>query len=142
MAEPSAARFVAPSEEEVKEMLVSTVPRNTRKATDGWIATFESFCHEQNIEIDLATCSGEHLNEVLCKYYPALRTKKGDLYKKASYFAARSAVHRKVRELNRPFNLFKSACFSQSHRVLDATLKTKTADGLEPAVNHKEAERL
>ena len=62
-----------------------------------------------------------------------------DLYKKASYFAARSAVHRKVRELNRPFNLFKSACFSQSHRVLDATLKAKKAAGLEPAVNHKEA---
>ena len=72
MAELSAARFVAPSEEKVKEMLVSAVPRNTRKATGGWIATFESFCYEQNIEIDLATCSGDHLNEVLCKYYPAL----------------------------------------------------------------------
>ena len=139
MAEPSVARFVEPSEEEVKEMLVSAVPRNTRKATDRWKATFESFYHEQNIEIDLATCSGEHLNEVLCKCYPAIRTKKGYLYKKASYFAARSAVHRKVRELNRPFNLFKSACFSQSDRVLDATLKARKAAGLEPAVNHKEA---
>ena len=96
MAEPSAVRFVAPTEEEVKEMQVYAVLRNTRKATDGWIVTFESFCHEQNIEIDLATCSGEHLSEVLCKYYPVLRTKKEDLYKKASYFAARSAVHRKV----------------------------------------------
>ena len=105
MAEPSAARFVAPSEEGVKQMLASAVPRNTRKATDGWIATFESFFPEQNIEIDLTTCSGEHLNEVLCKYYPALRTKKGDLYKKACYFAARSAVHRKIRGLNRQFTI-------------------------------------
>ena len=77
MAEPSTVRFVALREEEVKEILVSAVLRNTRKATDRWIATFESFCHEQNIEIDLATCSGEHLNEVLRKYYPALQNKEG-----------------------------------------------------------------
>ena len=34
--------------------------------------------------------------------------------------------------------MFKSEAFAQSHRVLDATLKTKKVQGLEPAVKHKD----
>ena len=114
------------------------VPAHTRRATETWLAVFTAFCAEQNIQINLTTCSAEELNQVLCKFYPSLRTKKGELYKKASYFAARAAIHRKVREFNRPFNIFKSECFAQSHRVLDATLRSKKGEGLEPAVTHKE----
>ena len=43
-----------------------------------------------------------------------------------------------MRELNRPFNIFKSECFAQSHRVSDATLRSNKGKGLEPAVQHKE----
>ena len=82
---------------------------------------FTAFCAEQNIQIDLTTCSGEELNQVLCEFYPSLRTKKGELYKKASYFAARAAIHRMVHEFSRLFNIFKSECSAQLDRVLDAT---------------------
>ena len=104
-----------------------------------WVTTFDVFCREQGLVIDLATCSATELNDALCKFYPALRTKNGEMYKEASYFSARAAIHRRTRELDRPFNIFKSDCFSRSHAVLDATLKVKKVEGLEPAVRHKEA---
>ena len=65
--------------------------------------------------------------------------KSGGVYRKASYLASRGAIHRKTQELKRSFNLFKSEEFTQSHRVLDATLKANKEQGLEPAVKHKEA---
>ena len=124
---------------EIGQLLEKAVPENTRKSTLMWVTTFDAFCREQGLVIDLATCSATELNDALCKFYPALRTKKGEMYKKASYFAARAAIHRRTRELDRPFNIFKSDCFSRSHAVLDATLKVKKVEGLEPAVRHKEA---
>ena len=131
------ARFLVKTDEDVLHLLENAVPQNTRKSTDMWVGILASFCSERKIDFDLSTCSAQELNDVLCKFYPGLRTKKGELYKKSSYFAARAAVHRKVQELGRPFNLFKSVEFSQSHRVLDATLKVKKLDGEELSVRHK-----
>ena len=36
------------------------------------------------------------------------------------------------------FNVFRSEAFAHSHRVFDATLKVKKAEGLEPAVRYKD----
>ena len=132
-------RFAEPSEDDVSTMLEKAVPDNTRKATDAWVTVFKAFCSERKMAFDMSTCSAEELNKVLCQFYPSLRTKKGEMYKKSSYFAARAALHRRIQELKRPFNLFKTAVFTESHRVFDATLKMKKVDGLEPAVVHKEA---
>ena len=132
-------RFSVKTDADVLSLLENAVPENTRKSTDMWIGILASFCAEQKIQLDLATCSAQELDDVLSKFYPSLRTKKGDLYKKSSYFTARAAVHRKVQELGRPFNLFKSVEFSHSHRVLDATLKMKKLAGEEPSVQHKSA---
>ena len=78
-----------------------------RMDSDFWIA-FKS-----TLKLSSPRVLGSTSTRSCASHCPALRTKKGDLYKKASYFAARSAVHRKVHELNRSFNLFKSACVSQ-----------------------------
>ena len=138
MAEVGERRFVVKSEEEVKKLLDDGVPAHTRRATETRLAAFTAFYAEQNIQIDLITCSGQLLNQVLCKFRPSLRTKKGGLYKKASYLAAQAAIQRRVHEFNRPFNIFKSKCFAQSHHVLDNTSRSKKTEGLEPAVQHKE----
>ena len=51
----------------------------------------------------------------------------------------RAAIHRRVEELERPFNLLGgNPVFSRSHAILDATLKAKKEDGLEPTMKHKE----
>ena len=74
-------------------MLEKAVPDNTRKATDAWVTIFKAFCSERNMAFDMSTCSAEELNKVLCQFYPSLRTKKDEMYKKSSYFAARAALH-------------------------------------------------
>ena len=68
------------SKEEVKKLLDDGVSAHTRRATETWLAVFTAFCAEQNIQIDLTTCSGEELNQVLCKFYPSLETKKGEMF--------------------------------------------------------------
>ena len=88
-------RFVEPSEDDVSSMLEKAVPDNTRKATDAWVTVFKAFrCSERKLDFDMSTCSAEELNKVLCQFYPSLWTKKGELYKKSSYFAACAALHR------------------------------------------------
>ena len=52
--------------------------RRYRKHRD---TVLRSFCSEQKNVLDLATCSAQELNDVLCKFYPSLRTKR-ELYKK------------------------------------------------------------
>lgn len=138
-ASDEAMRFCSKSESEVEDLLKSAIPENTRKATEVWVSALKSFCAQEEIQLDMKTCSAEELNSVLCKFYPALRSKKGELYKKSSYLAARAAIHRRVRELERPFNVFSSQEFSRSHGVLNATLKKKKAEGDEPLVQHKDA---
>ena len=69
----------------------------------------------------------------------AFGTKKGDLYKKALDLAARAALScHLVCDLGRDdCNLFRNPVFKQSNVVLDGVLKTKKANGEEPAVEHK-----
>ena len=139
MASENVKRFAVKSDSDIDLLLKEAVPMNTRKSTDMWVGVFQKFCKEQDIDLDLATCSATELNSALCKFYPSLRMKSGGVYRKASYLASRGAIHRKTQELKRSFNLFKSEEFTQSHRVLDATLKANKEQGLEPAVKHKEA---
>ena len=87
-------RFSLKNEAEIGQLLEKAVPENTSKSTLMWVTTFDAFCREQGLAIDLAIYSATKLNDALCKFYPALRTKKGEMYKKASYFAARAAIHR------------------------------------------------
>ena len=72
-------RFSLKNEAEIGQLLEKAVPENTRKSTLMWVTTFDAFCREQGLVIDLATCSATELNDVLCKFYPALRTKKGEM---------------------------------------------------------------
>ena len=126
MSSDDAVCFSSKDEDEEEELLKSAVPENTRKATEVWCSVLMSFGTQQKIELDLKTCSAEELNSVLCKFYPALRSKKGKLYKKSSYLTARAVIRRRIHELKHPFNLFRSEAFLWSHAVLDATFKKKT----------------
>ena len=107
-------RFLVKSDAEVATLVEQSVPLNTRRAIDVWVSVFDDFCKEKNIEIDLTTCSAVDLNKALCHFYPSLRTKKGGVYKKASYFAAREALHRITQELKHPSTCLR-ATFSPNH---------------------------
>jgi len=132
-------RFTAVSDADLARAEDARVPSSTKTATAFWIRTFKSFCDESDISINLSTCSGSELNDVLCRFYLGLRNKNGHYYKRASYLAARAAISRHVVvELSRPeLNLFREAVFRRSNHVLDGHLKTKKLEGEEPAVEHK-----
>ena len=87
-------RFSLKNEAEIGQLLEKAIPENTCRSTLMWVTTINAFCREQGLVIDLAKCSPTELNNALCKFNAALRTKKGKMYKKASYFAARAAIHR------------------------------------------------
>ena len=81
------------------------------------------FCQEKNLEFDLDSCSASDLNEILQLFYAGLRTKTGGVYKRASYLAARAAVHQELQARRRSFNIFTDHFFNQSNVVIDQFLK-------------------
>ena len=50
-------RFSLKSDAEIGQLLEKAVPENTRKSTLMWVTTFDAFCREQGLVIDLTTCS-------------------------------------------------------------------------------------
>ena len=97
-------------------LVEQSVPLNTRRAIDVWVSVFDDFCKVQNIEIDLATCSAVDFNKALYHFYPSPPAKTGGVYKKASYFAARGALHRITQELKHPSTCLR-ATFSPNHNA-------------------------
>ena len=71
--------FSLKNKAQISQLLEKAVPENTRKSTLMWVTTFDTSCREHGLVIDLATCSATELNDALCKFYPALHTKKGEM---------------------------------------------------------------
>lgn len=137
---PKKPRFAEASENDIAQVLEDAVPKSTKKATSFWVNVFSSFLAESGLRLDLQTCSGTELNDVLGRFYLSLRNKEGGIYKKSSYLAARAAIGRYVTsDLKRPFNVFQSPELQGSNRVLDGVLKKNKADGVEKLMVHKEA---
>lgn len=132
-------RFDDVTESQQAALLQDAVPKQTRAANNFWVGVLMSFCREKRIPLDLATCSASDLNQCLAKFYTGLKTKKGGSYQRGSYLSARSAIQRRLAELQRPFNLRKDGAFITSNRLLDASLKKKKAEGQSKPVQHKES---
>ena len=93
---PKQARFGDSSSAEIANTLSACVPQATKDATNFWIRVFLDFCKEKDVSIDLKTASLRKINAILRSFYTALRTKKGEYYKRNSYLAARAAVCRYI----------------------------------------------
>ena len=74
------ARSEESSIAEIANALSACVPQATKDATDFWLRVFLDFCKEKNVLIDLKTVSPHEINAILCSFYTALRTKKGEYY--------------------------------------------------------------
>ena len=135
------ARFATVSDDDIAAACSASKAENTKQSTEFWLRVFKDFCEAREKTLDLETCSPKEMDSFLSEFYLALRNKKGGLYMKASYMAARAALSRyMVKELRREeMNIFRNCAFSQSNAVLDGVLRKKKADGQEPAVDHKSA---
>ena len=85
---PERARFGNSSSAEMANALSTRVLQATKDATDFWLCLFVNFCKEKDVSINLKTASLHEINAILCSFYTALRTKKGQYYKRNSYLAA------------------------------------------------------
>ena len=80
------------------------------------MAVFDDLCNKKGIVINLKMCGVEEFKGVLCRFYPGLRTKSGDFYKKSSYLAARASIgHYITVDLQHPFDLFQTVQPAELH---------------------------
>lgn len=138
MAGPS-ERFLSVSNEDIEKLVEDAKNVNTARATSVWLRAVTEFREEKGSNISFALCSAEELNDFLCLFYAQLKPKRGEVYSRSSYLAARAAVQRHVNVLKRPFNIFKDSAFQRSNEVLNAVLVKKKKDGTERQVKHKSA---
>ena len=136
----SPGRFRQSTEEDKQRLLDSRTPRNTTTATTFWVRVFKDYIASSPKKgLDLKTCSPTEIALLLESFYIDVRKKDQTAYKRNSYLAARSAIHRHLLSLRSDVDLFNSSLFRKSNHVLDGVLKTKKKNGEEPAVQRKEA---
>ena len=70
-------RFLDVSEAAVSEACAASVPANLKFATALWLRVFSTFWEETGTTIELRSCCPKDLNQVLCRFYVALRNKNG-----------------------------------------------------------------
>lgn len=133
-------RFGRSSEEDVERVLAAKTPKSTTSATTFWVKVFaEYIASGPNAGMDLKTADKKDIAKVLSLFYLDVRKKDQTLYKRNSYLAARSAIHRHLMSIRDDIDLFSSPEFKQCNSVLDGVLKEKKKQGEEPAVQHKDS---
>ena len=94
MEAPGKRRFGHFSAEDRVQIVQNAGPHKTRAATDFWVGVFQSYCKNRHGSyFDFDTGAAEELATILEGYYADVRKKDRTEYKKASYGAARSAIH-------------------------------------------------
>ena len=63
LAMASGPRFAVNTDADINQVLKEAVPPYTRKSTDMCVSVFNKFCSEQDINLDLAICSANELND-------------------------------------------------------------------------------
>ena len=87
-------RFVEVSEETVKNMAKKKNAARTNESTKSAVKILLDYCRNLKIVFPSATATAAELNFVLRKFYIAVRTKKGEVYKINSLKSIRFALQR------------------------------------------------
>ena len=74
-------RFVEVSEETVKNMSKKKNAARTDESTKSGLKILLDYCHNADIVFPSATAMAAEMNSLLCKFYIAARTIKGEVYK-------------------------------------------------------------
>ena len=120
--EPVRKRFSQLTNEEIQELVEAKDSENTRKATKNAVATFLAFCNEVTPEEpvkkteSLEKMSKNELNKVLTNFWPKVRKKNGDNYKKTALMGLRFSLQRHFL-LKRDFDIINVGEFFKSNQV-------------------------
>ena len=110
------SRFGECSSTDVDSLLKSRVPKTTVVATDFWMKILLSYITEKKRTVKLDTSPITDVATLLEPFYVDLRKKDGSLYKRASYLAARAAIHQYLSSVRANVNTYTSPARS-SRRV-------------------------
>ena len=119
------SRFGDCSSTDVDYLLKSRVPKTTVVATDFWMKILLSYITEKKLTVKLDTSLITEVATLLEHFYVDLRKEDGSLYKRASYLAARAAIHRYLSCVRANVNIYTCPEFEKSNKVLDGVLKKK-----------------
>ena len=133
------SRFGECSLTDVDSLLKSRVPKTTVVATDFWMKILLSYYYREETNCEVRYFTDHRGRHLLEHFYVDLRKKDGSLYKRASYLAARAAIHRYLSRVRANVNIYTCPEFAKNNKVLDGVLKKKRRAGEEPVVVHKES---
>ena len=87
-------RFISFTDEQLHEMTVKKLSKNTDLSTRLGVTLLEIFCKGLNIDFPAESSCKENLNLLLMKFYAGARTEKGDKYKNNSMISFRHSIQR------------------------------------------------
>jgi hypothetical protein len=82
------SRFVKVSESDINELLQEKHSKNTKNVVSNAQKLFEEFCKSEK-SANLRQVTSEKLNDVLQRFWPAVRTQKSQFFKKNSFKSLR-----------------------------------------------------
>ena len=93
------SRFATVSSEELSEIIENKDAKNTKKQTKHLYNILSCYIEQKRIDIDMKTATKSEINNLLVQFYVEVRKQDGDLYKKTSFKAIRSALQRQVMKI-------------------------------------------
>jgi len=92
--------------------------KNTKRATEWGVKTFEKCCEKRKITVDLKTVSVTDLSEILRKFFAEVKTAKGQALTPSALTGIRVAIHRHLTcaPLSRNINILQDSEFMSANR--------------------------
>ena len=113
---PSTSRFVAYTDEQLKELTIKKLSKNTTASTKVGVSLLQKFCMGTGKDFDMAIKSKEQLNALLMKFYAGARTEKAEQYKNNSLLSFRNSIQRYFMETQK-VNIFDDELFNDSNAI-------------------------
>ena len=130
----SKKRFASLSDAQCKTLITERESKNTRRATDHAVKTFNSYLVEKGIETDFEKWDSERLDATLCKFFTEARSSKGELYKKTTLIGLRHGINRHLANTDSKFDIVNGTEFKQSlvaFKAMVVDLKKEGKGGIE-----------
>ena len=132
-------RFADVSEEEVRQMAKKKNATRTDEATKSAVRILADYCTNAGIDFPNNDSTAISLNEILAKFYIAVRTKKGETYKLNSLKSLRFSLQRHFLE-NHQIDIIENECLQEANLVFKNVLKNAKSAGKGDTTHYPEIE--
>ena len=133
---PPAQRFAAVSEENLEDLLKKKNSPKTDESTGFALNILKKYCEESGLVVPE---SPAEFNLFLCRFYAALRTKKGDYYKLNSMNSIRFSLQRHFKE-KKKVDIIEDNIFVEANTTFRNILQKIKAAGKGDTVHYAEVE--